>query len=88
MRGNLARMVGTLGCLIVTQNTEEALSSGDTCTVVTAASDFLLKVRVEQFIVLFFVIIPRNYGNRERGRYLNWYWKVKSEAKYCRLSYC
>ncbi|XP_045601553.1 HEAT repeat-containing protein 3 isoform X2 [Procambarus clarkii] len=44
VRANLARMVGTLGCLIVTQNTEESLNSGTAFTVLSAATEYLLKV--------------------------------------------
>lgn len=44
VRANLARMVGTLGCLIITQNTQESLNSGPTFLLLTAATDYLLKV--------------------------------------------
>ncbi|XP_042238930.1 uncharacterized protein LOC121877311 [Homarus americanus] len=44
VRANLARMVGTLGCLIVTQNTEESLNSGAVFDVLNTATEYLLKV--------------------------------------------
>lgn len=44
VRANLARMVGTLGCLMVAQSTEEILKSGTAFVVLTAATEYLLKV--------------------------------------------
>ncbi|XP_071540562.1 HEAT repeat-containing protein 3 [Panulirus ornatus] len=44
VRANLARMIGTLGCLMVAQNTEEAMKSGTAFVVLTAATEYLLKV--------------------------------------------
>lgn len=44
VRANLARMVGTLGCLLVTQNTEESLYNDERSKVLSAITEFLLKV--------------------------------------------
>ncbi|XP_068236196.1 HEAT repeat-containing protein 3 isoform X2 [Palaemon carinicauda] len=44
VRGNLARMVGTLGCLLVSQNTEESLYTDERTLVLSAITEFLLKV--------------------------------------------
>ncbi|XP_063844493.1 HEAT repeat-containing protein 3-like isoform X1 [Scylla paramamosain] len=44
VRGNLTRMVGVLGCLLVTQSSEELLSSGNVFEVLNASTEFLFKV--------------------------------------------
>lgn len=44
VRTNLARMVGMLGCLIVSQNNETALYSGTAQPVLAAATEYLLRV--------------------------------------------
>ncbi|XP_042884835.1 HEAT repeat-containing protein 3-like isoform X2 [Penaeus japonicus] len=44
VRANLARMVGMLGCLMVTQNNETALYSDATQSVLAAATEYLLRV--------------------------------------------
>ncbi|XP_063604492.1 HEAT repeat-containing protein 3-like [Penaeus indicus] len=44
VRANLARMVGMLGCLMVTQNNETALYSGTAQPVLVAATEYLLRV--------------------------------------------
>lgn len=44
VRANLARMVGTLGCLLVTQNNQDMITEEPAHTVLTAATEYLLKV--------------------------------------------
>lgn len=44
VRGNLTRMVGVLGCLLVTQSSEESLNSGNVFEVLNASTEFLFKV--------------------------------------------
>ncbi|KAK7082899.1 hypothetical protein SK128_002158 [Halocaridina rubra] len=44
VRANLTRMVGMLGCLLVSQNKEESLYNEQCTTVLSAITEFLLKV--------------------------------------------
>lgn len=47
VRGNLARMIGTLGCLLVSQNTEDSLYTDERTLVLSAITEFLLKVAAQ-----------------------------------------
>lgn len=44
VRTNLTRMVGELGCLLVTQSSKESLGSGNVFEVLRASTEFLFKV--------------------------------------------
>ncbi|XP_064116239.1 HEAT repeat-containing protein 3-like [Macrobrachium nipponense] len=47
VRGNLGRMIGTLGCLLVSQNTEDSLYTDERTLVLSAITEFLLKVAAQ-----------------------------------------